>query len=240
MLLLPLLIWWAHRPMHFSGNLLGTINTLLTFAAVVIPLWGDRSVHAADRTGGAHHELRSDSSLVSTPGGVGELRMRGKRFREGTLVPPTTGHFAPSGRRWVFIPDDATADKDTVADTRLTPSPARTLVAIPINPLRISTPPISFTTWRDEPFPGDMRSHDPNTPPFRLAANAQSSGLPNDQVNPIGIPQLIAVENLMLQRIVEAIRVDGSDNRWTITAQITEYFEENRLQILTAERAPAK
>ena len=47
-------------------------------------------------------------------------------------------------------------------------------------------------------------------------------------------------ENLMLQRIVQAITEDELDNVWQVTGQVTEYFGENRLTILTAQRAQAK
>lgn len=51
------------------------------------------------------------------------------------------------------------------------------------------------------------------------------------------LPRLMLSENLMLQRIVEAIRVDSGDDHWTITGRITEFFEENRLIVLSAKRA---
>lgn len=47
-------------------------------------------------------------------------------------------------------------------------------------------------------------------------------------------------ENLMLQRIVQAITEDELDNVWQVTGQVAEYFGENRLTILTAQRAQTK
>lgn len=48
------------------------------------------------------------------------------------------------------------------------------------------------------------------------------------------------VENLVLQRMINAIRADSNDHTWTITAKVTEFFDENRLLLLTAQRANAR
>ena len=50
---------------------------------------------------------------------------------------------------------------------------------------------------------------------------------------------VLITENLMLQRIVQAIKEDELDRSWQITGRVTEYFGENRLTILTAQRAQA-
>ena len=52
--------------------------------------------------------------------------------------------------------------------------------------------------------------------------------------------QVLIVENLMLQRLVEAIRVDPSDDGWTISGEVIEFFDQNRLIIRTAQRSNAK
>ena len=54
------------------------------------------------------------------------------------------------------------------------------------------------------------------------------------------VPVVLIAENLMLQRIVQAIREDELDNLWQVTGRVTEYFGENRLTILTAQRGQAK
>ena len=41
----------------------------------------------------------------------------------------------------------------------------------------------------------------------------------------------------MLQRIVEAIREDADDDRWTVSGQVSEFFDQNRLIIRTAQRS---
>ncbi len=46
------------------------------------------------------------------------------------------------------------------------------------------------------------------------------------------------LENLALQRVVQMIQQDPSDNRWVISGVITEYFGENRVMVSMAVRAP--
>lgn len=46
------------------------------------------------------------------------------------------------------------------------------------------------------------------------------------------------LENLALQRVVQMIQQDPSDNRWVISGVITEYFGENRVMMSMAVRAP--
>ena len=53
-------------------------------------------------------------------------------------------------------------------------------------------------------------------------------------------PIVLIAENLMLQRLVQAIREDELDSLWRVTGRVTEYFGENRLTILTAQRGQVK
>lgn len=48
---------------------------------------------------------------------------------------------------------------------------------------------------------------------------------------------ILLCENQMLQRIVESIRADANDDRWEISGEILEFFEDNRLLIRTIQRA---
>jgi hypothetical protein len=52
------------------------------------------------------------------------------------------------------------------------------------------------------------------------------------------IPNLTIAENLMLERIVSAIRADPADDRWSITGRLTEFFDDNGVVITYARRAP--
>ncbi len=49
--------------------------------------------------------------------------------------------------------------------------------------------------------------------------------------------QLLVCENLMLQRVVEAIRDDPSDDKWTVSGVVTEFFDQNLFVIKTAQRS---
>ena len=55
----------------------------------------------------------------------------------------------------------------------------------------------------------------------------------------IGFP-ILMVENLLLQRVVEAIRDDTIADRWSVTGRVTEFFGENRLILQTARRADGR
>jgi len=48
------------------------------------------------------------------------------------------------------------------------------------------------------------------------------------------------LENLALQRIVDAVSQDPNDLRWTTTGVITEFGGENWLLLSTVFRAPSK
>ena len=48
---------------------------------------------------------------------------------------------------------------------------------------------------------------------------------------------IVLCENQMLQRIVEAVRENASDDRWEISGEILEFFDQNRLLIRTVQRA---
>lgn len=47
---------------------------------------------------------------------------------------------------------------------------------------------------------------------------------------------ILVIENLLLQRVVEAVRDDTIANDWAVTGRVTEFFGENRLILLTARR----
>jgi hypothetical protein len=52
-----------------------------------------------------------------------------------------------------------------------------------------------------------------------------------------GERSLIVLENLALQRIAEAMKIDSSDSRWVISGKITEFRDHNYLWIERATRA---
>lgn len=48
---------------------------------------------------------------------------------------------------------------------------------------------------------------------------------------------LVVLENLSLERIAEAMKIDSSDNRWTVYGRVTEFRGQNYLWIERATRA---
>jgi hypothetical protein len=48
---------------------------------------------------------------------------------------------------------------------------------------------------------------------------------------------LTTLENLALERIADAMRVDSADNRWVVTGRVTEFRGQNYLWIERATRA---
>ena len=47
-----------------------------------------------------------------------------------------------------------------------------------------------------------------------------------------------ALENLALERILQAVRADSNDKRWLITGQVTEYRGRNFILLERVSRAP--
>jgi hypothetical protein len=144
-----------------------------------------------------------------------------ERLREGTMIPPTAGRVVMLGRRWAFVP----ANQESAKPHDLVDLEA---------PFRTST--VSF---HSKPRPTRL-----GAAATTIFGSSDSSGatlirndgaVENDSAS--DLPHLILVENLMLERIVEAIRADASDDRWLLSGEVTEFFTENRLLIRTAQRA---
>lgn len=149
------------------------------------------------------------------------------RLREGTLVPATVGTIVLMGpRRWAFLP----AEK---------PKPVKTPESLESESLKITVTQQDGTTTRRV----DSLTLSVNATQNRFVGGqpGQAPDATNDQKAKSDASQLVLItENLMLQRIVEAIREDEFDKSWEVTGKVTEYFGENRLTILTAQRAESK
>ncbi len=135
-------------------------------------------------------------------------------LREGTLTPKMSGKIVAMGRQWVFVADEP-SETPPVNDSpsnrlRTTVTRTETLTSDAVRLETTSTIESNFTHRLAERGPNDLSSEPSNR---------------------------LLVENLALQRIVTAIKSDPNDNHWTITARATEFFDENRLIILTAQRA---
>ena len=226
MLLLPLLYFWAHAPMHFSTRSLRALIVMMVMITMSLPYvnLSSHQVSAADPFGPAGSPKTRSGEVFR--GGDRDPEDKPEQMREGTLIPPTSGRVALVGRRWAFVPDGLDDDKaGSVAQS---------------DEFADSSSPFAF---RSQVGRSQRSSNSPSTRD-RYASPARS--IEADLLTAIGIAapnpntpqiQMLIGENLMLQRIVEAIRLDASDDRWTVSGEVTEFFDQNRLIIRTAQRA---
>ena len=243
MLLLPLLILWARAPMKFPRYMKRSLAGLVVLIAVLTPVLMQQRASGAERDM-PDNRLRADRQLAAADGNANQ--MRPKKMREGTRVPQTVGRFVPAGRRWMFVPDTV-ADKtnDIVAEhpsRRESSTKIFRSVSTNVDQARSHRLGYAGITRADQrnPLREPLAAESTRAPEQQLAMKPDAILPEPDENNPIDLPQVVVAENLMLQRIVEAIRIDGADDRWTISGRLTEYFDENRLQLRTAERAASK
>ena len=105
MLLLPLLLFWARKPMHFPSNVRLILAAIAGPCMIAIPLavlldQRSNSVFAAD--GVAPPGLKA-TDIRATPG-TSKRQHQDFIVREGTRIPPTPGHIVKIGSRWAFTP----------------------------------------------------------------------------------------------------------------------------------------
>ena len=148
------------------------------------------------------------------------------RLREGTRVPATLGTVVALGpRRWAFIPA------------------ARPVVEMPQPVTQSESVEITVTQQNGTVTRRvDSLTLSTKVPAGRgsAAASALRQAVDSDAEQENREQIVLITENLMLQRIVQAVTEDELDSSWQVTGQVTEYFGENRLTILTAQRAQAK
>ena len=146
-------------------------------------------------------------------------------LREGTMIPPTVGSIVPVGRRWGFAPanPESLSPKYLESGTEPQRQLSSGMISKP-RPTRLGTATVG-TNGRQV---GQLSQPNPNAPPTSPGSPATNSGSHGKLI--------ILAENLMLQRIVEAVVADSQDDRWTISGEITEFRNQNRLRIHTAQR----
>lgn len=200
---------WLRRLPHAPGLVRGVIVALVFAAPESV-----EPLHAEDSPIPANASSQSDGRLL------GYLRLR-----EGTRVPATVGTVVALGpRRWVFVPA-----------ARPVMKPAEP--SIESNSVEITVTQEGGTvTKRVDSV--TLSTNLPAAPPNALDAGLQPAADASAGVGK-GEHLVLITENLMLQRIVQAIKEDELDSSWQITGRVTEYFGENRLTILTAQRAQA-
>ncbi len=223
MLLIPVILWWAHRPMRFAVGRARTATGATLIVFVTLSTISASTLVAEDRYG-----RESSSTDSSRNDRVPPIASGFVLLREGSQIPPTAGRIVLMGRRWVFLaatgPD--IHDKSTAAALPggSDGADARRLFG---EVAFVSTSP-SGDARPSDVRPSDVRSSDvrPGEPYAGQASSGDGKSM-----------QIVLTENLNLQRIIEALRSDPADENWIISGQISEFFAENRLTVLTAQRS---
>lgn len=213
MLFMLLILWLSKSSTREAAG-----RAIATFAIIVA-----LALQSATSSSTAIAEDQSDRGSGSVLNPERKAAVKRELLREGTLIPPTVGRIVMLGRRWAFIPADQspTRNEDLVEFGRKTQS--------------------SFASYANKPRPTRLGT---KTSLASTSSPSETEQLVREVANrgnhfQTALPQVLVVENLMLQRIAEAIRADGSDDRWTVSGEVTEYFNENQLLIRTAQRAAA-
>jgi hypothetical protein len=238
MLLLTLILWWARAPMRLFD---GRLRTAIAIVAIVILAFPCGTVTPSCIADDRFNADPGRSALVSTGDAKqkrpGSLPKNQQRLREGTLVPQTVGRILLRGRRWEFVSETARSRAD---DAVAATNQRRTWL--------VGFQPPARPTYQ----PSARSTHQPPARPTQLGSSTRTTGIMDRAETLASVPaaekargpalpmSIILTENLLLQRVAEAIRANPSDDQWVVSGEITEFFDENRLIIRTAQRSNAK
>lgn len=158
----------------------------------------------------------------------------GKLLREGTLIPPTAGTIVPVGRRWGFTitPNQVRSQQNALSK----PSSASNNEASDLAGRQIGESQLTRISIANVAKDGSERLQIMEIE--QRAEEQRAEGRPSlsAQVNQGTSQTIVLAENLMLQRIVEAVVANPADDCWTISGEIMEFRNQNRLLINTAQR----
>ena len=182
---------------------------------------------------------RADAIATEGNDGGSAIASTGPRRREGSLLIPTSGRIVHLSGRWVFLPD---------AITETTASPQSDAAA---SPWAMVTP---MTSRGSESMPGlGGSTDDPRSAAMRRLNYRRNTSTGHGGSSMASVPgrrnpqngnaspshrYWVLSENLMLQRVVESIRVDATDNRWTLGGRFSEFEGQNFIVVQSAVRAP--
>jgi len=148
-------------------------------------------------------------------------------MREGTRIPPTVGRVSMLGRRWVFVPVRERDQQEQATAAAPVVKHALGVVQIAPKATRLGVAPKSTAPKTIAPSSSALTPFHTVGVPLEAVADQQR----------LSFEQILLQENLMLQRIVEAIQEDPTDDHWVVSGEVTEFFNENRLSIQVAQRA---
>lgn len=240
-----------------------TVSVVL-IGAWLIAIHGDLNTGFAQATstqrGGDSSTPTNDASARTDLADGGDPSAAKKRLREGTSIPPTIGHVVKLGRRWAFMPIDPNREADDQASSSHSATAAKsTATSTSADDFgegfgrRIPATPIPADETRSQRKGGVLdRQIPPNDPRETHSTDPTPRNDSADQLREEGHQSedghlreeggsrlMILCENQMLQRIVEASDAEDSHDRWQISGEILEYFNQNRLLIRTIQRASA-
>lgn len=223
MLLLPLILWWAHAPLRIAQGKLRVAIAAFVIVTIAISS-GSAKLSAEDRFQyGQRKANEQQHHLVLEESDDQHL------LREGTTIPPTAGRIVMLGRRWAFVPAGTEKRDMNVNELTRRHISRRSVVA--------------FRSRASATKPRPTRLGMSSEKSLRETRLAAAMALPieeEDQSTHLDLPQMMLAENLMLERIVQAIRADAADDRWSVSGEVTEFFGENRFIIRTAQRASSR
>lgn len=259
LILFPILMWWAKSPMRFAQGRSRTVVGAVSLVALSLAVFHDASTAIAEDRLPVADESRARDTVQDG---------QAKVIREGTTLPPTEGRIVMAGRRWAFLADASDpAAKDDFVGILPQAKPMSRLVGLRRveSSEAGSSSGTASSTFAPRALPrasldqtnrffGDVRLV--TTPADQVIGSVMGDlmGDVTDKAIRAGgslvsetdarmnltLPQFVLVENLSLQRIVEAIQADPSDDRWIITGTVNEYFGSNGLTIQTAQRSNSK
>ena len=244
MLLLPLFLWWAHSPLRVATGRIRTILCIaVAFSLFCAGVFPHPSCQAEDRFQQKSPGVTAGS--LDEPLATGsEESNREKRvlLREGTLVPPTEGRIMMLGRRWTFLPH--WIEPPNPAATAVVPRKQIELFHTTLASMQLSRgQTIDLGSGYSQLVENRQREEIRTTLSLtstRLVSTTTEAAPVVEENLEVKLGQVLLSENLMLQRIVKSIRIDGLDDRWTLTGEVSEFMGENRLLIRTAQRAASR
>ncbi|MCP4885760.1 MAG: hypothetical protein GY904_04000 [Planctomycetaceae bacterium] len=198
---------------------------LAAVALGMLPHCGECIAFAQQNTPGFTASNRS----ITSPRPNAKPSQSGKLLREGTLVPPTVGTIVPVGRRWGFTitPNQVWSEQNAQGKTSsASNSETSNLAGKQIGESQRAR--ISIANVAND---GNERVQVTETEQRNEAGTSLSA-----QINQGTNQTIVLAENLMLQRIVEAVGADPADDCWTISGSIMEFRNQNRLLVDTAQR----
>lgn len=231
MLILFTLVWCYRNASKFDrrGRLMGSLRSARALAlSMMLVLLGGTPTSAVDRLvpGRLGGPASGGSGLGTLAGQAGGTALPGPsggtHFREGTGLAPTAGRVMLLGRRWVFVSGDA---GEMGALGQPEPAMAHAAGDLPRRRRVLAAPKIRTTGPAGRDGGDHLRS-----------SSAAPNSMASSTADGSSRRQWVLVENLMLQRIVQAIRSDSIDDSWIVTGRITEFFDDNYLILESAKR----